>query len=152
MDNTQKLQKMFWQLNLYFQAHFCPIVSEDVLLYCENNCIQPFYKTINDYLKRQGLTKRQLSSRLQDRKSIYNIYHQDNYIPTKRLAICIGLCLKLSKEDFSDYLHAVGYHLSCHIRQDVVVMFCLENGIYEGVEVDLCLEKMKEKPLFNCYF
>ena len=59
MDNTQKLQKMFWQLNLYFQAHFCPIVSEDVLQYCENNCIQPFYKTINDYLKRQGLTKRQ---------------------------------------------------------------------------------------------
>lgn len=151
MDNQLEGERLLIKLVLYMKKFYRPMVSEELSTYGNSQELRPFYETLNHYLEKQDMTKSELSGTLQDRKSIYNIYHQENYIPTKRLAICIGLCLKLSKEDFEAYLHDIGYHLSCHIKRDVVILFCLDHAIYEGVRVDLCLEKMQEKPIFSCY-
>lgn len=150
MDN---MKIVLQSLSVFLERHYIDrvMVQEEMEDYGGFKNLRPFYETINHYLDKQGLTKRILSSRLQDRKSIYHIYHQENYVPTKRLAICIAFCLRLPLEDFKAFLHQSGYHLSPYIRQDVVILFCLENGIYEGVLVDLYLEKVQEKPLFSCY-
>ena len=148
MDN---IEKIFVRLQKFISSHYVLTVHDDLALYLTQQKIEPFYQVLNRYLAYQQMTKRSLSAKLQDRRSIYRIYHEKKRVPTKRLVICIAFCLGLTQADFLSFLHAAGYHLSCHILSDVVVMFCLTEGIYEAVYIDLCMEKVGEKPLFYCY-
>lgn len=136
----------------YIQNHYFFYVKEDVEVYCTRQPVQSFWKILDALLLKRAMTRRELSSMMKNRNTIYNIYHEDKYVPSKRLCICIGICLCLNRDEFDDFLHDSGYHLSNHIKSDVVVMFCIENEIYSLERLDLYLEKVGEKPLYSCYF
>ena len=65
-----------------------------------------------------------------DRKLFSKIRCNDNYIPKKNtiIKLCLDLCLK--KEDFNKLLNSAGYSLSQNVF-DNVILFCLENNIYD---------------------
>lgn len=136
------------RFDLFFNTYYQAVISdcfEDVMVQSK---VRPFYQVLDMYLAKYHILKREVAKRCDiDRRTIYKIYHQENFWPTKRLVLCLGLGLRLSYEDFEKWLHDAGYHLSCHQKTDVVIMFCLKNDIYALWQVDLYLDRVGEKPL-----
>ncbi|MGX8692100.1 MAG: macro domain-containing protein, partial [Eubacteriales bacterium] len=79
-----------------------------------------------------------------------NIYHKacvskqvfskinsnSNYQPSKATAIGFCLALELSLEEAQELLARAGYTLSKSSLSDVIIMYCIENKIYNVVFVD----------------
>ena len=148
------MKQLFW---CYFRSHYHPLVisqvkeSENVNDFKE--MVQPFYQILNKYLLIQGISKRQIPSASGiDRRTVYKIYHDPDYTPTKRLVLCLGLGLRLERELFDSFLHDCGYHLSEHFARDVVIAYCIKERIYELTQVNIYLEKVGESPLGGCVF
>lgn len=134
--------------DLYFKQPYIPVIREELEIYLNNQREMPFYQILDIYLDKKKILKRDLSklSGL-DRRDIYKIYHEKNYVPTKRTALLLGLGLRLSKAEFVSFMHDAGYHFSNYQKRDVVMMYCLDEGIYNLTKIDIYLERVGEKPL-----
>ena len=53
------------------------------------------------------------------------------YIPKKENIIKLGLSLSLNKEKMDKLLSSAGYSLSTNNKFDLVILFCIENKIYD---------------------
>lgn len=136
--------------NQYFRTHYRLGVAETNI---NLSMIQPFYIILNRYLQQQGIPKSHLARRTGlDRRTIYKIYHEPDYLPSRRIVYMLGLGLHLELAQFESFIHAAGYHLSCHRKMDVVIQYCLEHHLYTLTTVDLYLEKVGEKPLQGFIF
>ena len=134
----------------FFYTHYQPVINEDIEQYLCQHLSFPFYKILDSYLAKKKILKRQLCRLCSiDRRTIYKIYHQPNYQPSKRVVICLGLGLHLEPWEFEALLHDAGYHLSQHQKLDVVIMYCLKAGIYSLTQVDIYLEQVGEKTLIG---
>lgn len=69
------------------------------------------------------------------------------YRPSKQTAIkfCLGLKLNLAETDY--LLSLAGYALSTSLKEDLVVRFCILNGIYNLFEVNDLLYEYCETTL-----
>ncbi len=93
-----------------------------------------FYKKID--MNRQLFSKvlsRAADSQSQDKKTIYKFL--------------IGLELKLGEAE--EVLGAGGYTFNNHKQYDMIIKYCIENGIYDPATVDEYLILFGEKPLFS---
>ena len=76
-----------------------------------------------------------------------NIRCSEGYIPTKRNVLALAISLKLNLDDTKDLLAAAGYALTNNSMTDLVVRFCIEDGIYDIYEVNELLFKYAETYL-----
>ena len=70
-----------------------------------------------------------------------NIRCNEGYIPTKRNVLALTVGLKLNLDDAKDLLAAAGYALTNNSMTDLIVSFCLTNGIWDIFEVNRLLFK-----------
>ncbi len=70
-----------------------------------------------------------------------NIRCSEGYIPTKRNVLALAVGLKLNLDDAKDLLAAAGYALTNNSMTDLIVSFCLTNGIWDIFEVNRLLFK-----------
>lgn len=70
-----------------------------------------------------------------DRKLFSKIRCNNNYIPRKNVIIKLCLALRLEKNDFNKLLKSAGYSLS-NSRFDQIISYCLDNNIYDLIEVN----------------
>lgn len=82
-----------------------------------------------------------------DRKLFSKIRCSQDYLPKKKNVLALALALQLNLDDARDLLASAGYALSEGIKMDVIVSFCLENGVYDMLEVDRLLFKYTEQTL-----
>ena len=90
-----------------------------------------FNETLFYYIDKSGHKDSEIYKRVDiDRKLFSKIRCNNNYIPKKNtiIKLCLALCLK--KEDFNKLLNSAGYSLSQNVF-DNVILFCLENNIYD---------------------
>ena len=65
----------------------------------------------------------------------------NDYNPSKYPTIvCLALAMKLGKDDAQVFVNLAGYHLSNSNKPDIVVMYCIENGIFSVERVNDYLE------------
>lgn len=79
----------------------------------------------------------------------YKIMNDKFYKPNKKTVISFAISLKLTLEETQSLLESVGFVLSNSSLFDVIIMYCLENGIYDVYEIDSVLFKYDQETLFS---
>ena len=96
----------------------------------------------------KGLTAPQLyEGAWIDRKLYSKINGNRHYHPSKNTAIALGFSLKLTKEEMEELLASAGYILSMSSIFDLVILFSLENDIYDLYDVNALLITADQKVL-----
>lgn len=82
-----------------------------------------------------------------DRKLFSKIRCSEDYIPKKNtvLALCLGLELNL--DETRDLLASAGWTLTNSSKTDIIVRYCIENGIHDLYDVNTILVHYQEKCL-----
>ena len=65
----------------------------------------------------------------------------------KKTILALAIALKLNLDDTKDLLASAGYALTNNSRFDLIVCFCLENGIYDIFEVNALLFRFDQPTL-----
>ena len=97
------------------------------------NCCnsQNFNDTLFSYIDNSGQKDSEIYKSVDiDRKLFSKIRCNVNYIPRKSTIIKLGFALKLNQKDFDILLKSAGYSLS-NSKFDKIILFCLENNIYD---------------------
>ena len=82
-----------------------------------------------------------------DRKNFSKIRCRKNYTPQKRTIVALAIAMRLNLDDTRDLLASAGMLLTNNDKTDLIVTFCIENGIYDIFEVNALLFRFDEQPL-----
>jgi hypothetical protein len=75
-----------------------------------------------------------------DRKLYSQIMGKRHYQPSKKTTIAFGLALELPYENFKIFLQSAGFSLNHNDEFDLVIKYCVQNGIYEIIKINEMLE------------
>ena len=79
----------------------------------------------------------------------YKIMNDKYYKPNKKTAISFAISLRLTLEETQSLLESVGFVLSNSSLFDVIIMYCLKNGIYDVLEIDSILFSYDQETLYS---
>ena len=96
----------------------------------------------------RGMTDPEVYKRANlDRKLFSKIRSIKDYTPRKRTILALAVAMQLNIDDTRDLLASAGYALSNSSRTDLIVSFCIDNGIYDIFEVNALLFRFGEPVL-----
>lgn len=111
---------------------------------------KPFAYKLWELIKARGMDKTHCRKRANvSKQTWYKIETDPHYKPSKKTVISFAVALKLSLEETQDLLMSVGFTLSKSSLFDVIIMYCLENGIYSVFEIDEILFSYDQETLFS---
>jgi len=82
-----------------------------------------------------------------DRRHFSKIRSNSDYHPSKQTAIALCLALRLNKPRSEELLSCAGYSFSSSEIFDLIISYCMENGIYELADINTALVSFSLKPL-----
>ena len=113
-----------------------------------NNLGESFQARLLRMIDERGMTDPQVYKRANlDRKLFSKIRCSENYIPKKKTIVALAIALRLDLDDTKDLLASAGLLLTSNSKADVIVTFCIENGIYDIFEVNALLFKFHQATL-----
>jgi len=116
----------------------------------ENRKIETFSVLLNRLRQEKGLKPHELYKKAYiDRKLYSQIMGKRHYQPSKNTVIAFGLALELSYESFKIFLQSAGFSLNHNSEFDLVIKYCVQNGIYEIMAVNNLLESKKQRLLLK---
>ena len=117
--------------------------------FIEKNRKTDTFSTLLDRLRNEkGMTPAQLYNDAWIKKQLYSkIMGERNYHPSKNTAISFGLSLRLNQESMDELLESAGYRFSNSSIFDLVILFCLNNGVYNLHDVNALLLSVDQKVL-----
>lgn len=83
-----------------------------------------------------------------DRKLFSKIRCHEDYVPTKKTIVALAIALRLNLDETKDLLASAGLALTNNSKFDVIISFCIENGIYDIFEVNALLFRF-EQPILG---
>lgn len=120
------------------------LTLEDVV----NNLGESFQTRLLRMIDERGMTDPEVYKRANvDRKLFSKIRCSENYIPKKKTIVALAIALRLNLDDTKDLLASAGLILTNNSKADVIVRFCIENGIYDIFEVNALLFKYHQPIL-----
>ena len=123
------MQFKYFKMTHYLEVKYMNNIKLKEYLNCKKS--KNFNEVLFNYIDQSGHKDSEIYNKVDiDRKLFSKIRCNNNYIPKKNtiIKLCIALCLK--KEDFNKLLNSAGYSLSQSVF-DNVILFCLENNIYD---------------------
>ena len=127
--------------------HFLPQKKaslEDVV----NNLGESFQARLLRMIDERGMTDAEVYKRANlDRKLFSKIRCSEPYIPKKKTIVALAIALRLNMDDTRDLLVSAGLLLTNNSKQDLIVSFCIENGIYDIYEVNALLFEFQQPLL-----
>ena len=81
------------------------------------------------------------------RKHFSHIVNDVSYRPKKETAVALAIGLRLTREETDSLLEKAGYILSSSSRFDLIISYCLKNGIYNIYKINEILYEEGEKTL-----
>ena len=82
-----------------------------------------------------------------DRRLFSKIRSNTDYQPSKNTIFALAMSLKLDHTKTSRLLNKAGYEFSNNKLTDIIIMFCIENHIYDLYQVDSFLVEYTQKPI-----
>ena len=117
---------------------------EDVV----NNLGESFQARLLRMIDERGMTDPEVYKRANvDRKLFSKIRCSEDYIPKKKTIVALAIALRLNLDDTKDLLASAGLLLTNNSKADVIISFCIENGIYDIFEVNALLFKFHQPIL-----
>lgn len=88
----------------------------------------------------RGLTDTQVYKRANlDRKLFSKIRCNADYTPKRKTAISLAVALELNMDETTDLLRSAGIALSPGSRFDLIISYCIQNGIYDIYRINALL-------------
>lgn len=107
------------------------------------------YKLI-ELIRTKGMTNVECYKRANVSKQTWHkIETNPQYNPQKNTVISFAIALKLTIDEAQSLLSSVGFVLSNSSKFDLIIMYCLEHGIYDIWEIDSILFKYGFDTLFS---
>jgi hypothetical protein len=117
-----------------FQTDYAPAVDTFIL---KNKEKEPFTVLLNRLREERNILPSDLyRSAWVDRRLYSQIMGERDYQPAKNTAIAFGLALCLPIETFSTLLQSAGFVLNNSSIFDLIIKFCVLNGIYDIATVN----------------
>lgn len=118
------------------------------LEFAVRNLGESFQARLLRMIDERGMTDPEVYKRANlDRKLFSKIRCNEDYIPKKKTIIALAIALRLNLDDTKDLLASAGLALTNSSKSDVILSFCIENGIYDIFEVNALLFKFDEPVL-----
>ena len=109
---------------------------------------ESFQQRLFRMIDERGMTDPEVYKRANlDRKLFSKIRCSEDYVPKKKTIVALAIALRLNLDDTRDLLASAGLLLTNNSRSDVIVSFCIENGIYDIYEVNALLFQFDEPIL-----
>ena len=100
--------------------------------YLNQNKTSSFRELLFNFIDKKGLTDVEVYKSVSiDRRLFSKIRCDANYIPKKENVIKLCLALALKKDEVIELLDSAGYSLCTNNNFDLIILFCLENSIYD---------------------
>ena len=113
-----------------------------------NNLGESFQARLLRMIDERGMSDPEVYKRANvDRKLFSKIRCSEDYIPKKKTIVALAIALRLSLDDTKDLLDSAGLTLTNNSKADVIVRFCIENGIYDIFEVNALLFQFHQSIL-----
>ncbi|MBO5022379.1 MAG: hypothetical protein J6C53_02755 [Clostridia bacterium] len=82
-----------------------------------------------------------------DRRLFSKIRSNSDYQPSKNTIFALAMSLKLDYTKTRKLLNKAGYDFSNNKLTDIIIMFCIENKIYDLYQIDSLLTEYNQKPI-----
>ena len=129
-------------------AHFGKKKEKAALEDIIKNLGESFQKRLLRMIDERGMTDPEVYKRANlDRKLFSKIRCSEDYIPKKKTIVALAIALRLNLDDTRDLLASAGLVLTNNSKSDLIVIFCIENGIYDIYEVNALLFKFGQPVL-----
>lgn len=140
---------------------------EDIFKIFHRRDSQSPYERVNDYLNKtveETFTEHMLKVIAEkgydetdvyhhvfmDRKLFNKIRNDPDYQPSKRTALLIAVGLRLTLPETQELLGKAGFALTHCSKTDLIVEFCLQEGIYDIFEINELLDAFHLPLLMKC--
>lgn len=94
-----------------------------------------FLKTLYRLLDERKLDEVRVYKSAMISRQYYSKIRNGN-IPKKNSILAIGLTMKLNRDEMDELLGSAGYAFTDTRRTDVIVLWCMEHGIYDVIQVN----------------
>jgi len=147
--NTEGLVSAFTPCISGYFSKSLRSISDDASDYIkENKELGGFSHFLDRKREEKGLTPAQLYKKANiDRRQYSRFMGPDGRHPSKNTVISFALALRLTRQEFDEFLQTAGYALSNSSSLDVCIMYCLEKNIYAIDEVNALLFAIGIQPL-----
>lgn len=127
-----------------------PVTDSDQKLLDDDDIAESFQEIFLGFVEAKGIKDdAELSDRIPvDQKLLKKIRENADFVPIKTLVILLGIGLELNRDEMDTLLRSARYRLSRSHKDELVVAFCLENGIYNVKLIDRLLDD-QELPLIS---
>ena len=133
---------------LGFSNHQSPDSSPSSLEEMLENRGALFQDVLFEFIDIRGLKDSDVYKRAGiDRRYFSKIRSNRRYVPKKNTVIALGLALRLDLDELDYLLSSAGYALMPSSRQDVIIRYCVEQGIYRLRDVNDLLYEHTGKTL-----
>ena len=100
--------------------------------FLNQNKSMSFNELLFSYIDEKGFKDSEVYKKVSiDRKLFSKIRCNENYIPKKNNVIKLSLALSLDKQELQKLLFSAGYTLCTNNDFDLVILFCIENKVYD---------------------
>ena len=115
-----------------------------------NNIGESFRDRLLRLIEERGLAEPDVYKKaFIDRKLFSKIRRNPGYSPKKQTAVALAFALRLNPDETADLLKSAGYALSSSSKFDLIVLYCIKNGIYDLFEINALLFQY-EQPMLGC--
>lgn len=98
---------------------------------------ETFQQRLLKLIDESGLSDPEVYKKANISKKVFSTIRSNiDYHPSKQTAVAFAIALKLNLSDAQDLLGRSGYTLSNSSKFDIIIGFCLQNGIYDIMEVN----------------
>jgi len=120
----------------------------DIETFIKNNKKPSFKKILFNFIDKKNLEDSVVYKKaLITRKHFSKIRCNDDYHPNKKTVIQFALALELNDDDCNSLLESASYSLSSNNEFDLIIKFCIQNKIYNLIDVNYALDYFNIAPL-----
>jgi hypothetical protein len=146
-ENLNK-EKSSYENTVEYKSHFEKLVDEMNKYIALEKIHVTFTLFIRQLQAEKNITNSELYTKSHiDRRLFHKMMNDIYYHPDKNTVISLGLGFKLNIEEMNGLLITAGYKLSHSLIHDIVIMFCIDNGIYDINDVNALLYAAGQRVL-----